>query len=299
MRAYLETASRCELNYDSPPMRLWHKAKLLGVWDPEGFNLRPDTRDWQRLSDLERELLLHLSALFLSGEEAVVRDLLPLIRAISSERRLEEEIYLTSFLWEEAKHVEAFSRFLTEVACARTADLSRFHGPAYRQLFYRELPDALKQLEHDPSPETLASASVTYNMIVEGVMAESGYYAYHRILCEHDLMPGMQQIVYHVKKDEARHIAYGVFLLSRLVAEYGAPVWQTIESRMGQLLSVALDVIYETLSCYEHLPFGLAVDDFIKYATEQFQRRMQRIARAREQSLNNVLQEFAFDPAEV
>jgi ribonucleoside-diphosphate reductase beta chain len=30
---------------------------------------------------------------------------------IAQEGRLEEEMFLTSFLWEEAKHVEFFSRF--------------------------------------------------------------------------------------------------------------------------------------------------------------------------------------------
>jgi len=279
-------------------MRLWRKAKLLGVWDPESFSLRQDAEDWRQLSELEQEVLLHLSALFLAGEQAVVHDLMPLMRVISKEGRLEEEIYLTSFLWEEAKHVEGFSRFLSEVAGATHSDLTRFHGPAYRRLFYEELPAALDRLDTDQSPQAVAEASVTYNMIVEGVMAESGYFGYHKSLKEHGLMPGMQEMILHVKRDESRHIGYGVFLLARLVAEHGDSVWTAIENRMNSLVALALEVIQETLNLYETLPFGLTVDDFVGYAMDQFQRRMQRISRAKEQTLDEVLEAVDIETAE-
>ena len=62
--------------------------------------------------------------LFQAGEESVTLDLLPLILAIANEGRLEEEMFLTSFLWEEAKHTDFFSRFLAEVAGV-TDDLVR------------------------------------------------------------------------------------------------------------------------------------------------------------------------------
>lgn len=37
-------------------------------------------------------------------------------------------------------------------------------------------------------------------------------------------MPGMQQVVEYLKRDESRHLAYDVYLLSRLVAERGDPL---------------------------------------------------------------------------
>lgn len=298
MRSTLEMARRCELNHDSPPMRLWRKAKRLGIWDPESFDLARDIEDWRGLSELEKELLLHLSSLFLAGEEAVVRDLLPLIRVISEQGRLEEEMYLTSFLWEEAKHVEAFSRFLTEVARGDTGDLSRFHQPTYKALFDDELPRSLYRLENDASPVALAEASVTYNMVIEGVMAETGYHAYHTVLAGHNLLPGMQQIVGHIKRDESRHLGYGVYLLSRLVAEHGDPVWDAIQQRMDHLLGLSLGVINETFALYDVLPFGLAVEDYVQFASEQFQRRMQRITLARGQTLDEVICATDFEQAE-
>ncbi len=269
-------------------MRLWHKAKKLGTWDPQDLDFRRDAEDWRRLSDLERDVLLRLTSLFQAGEESVVLDLLPLIQTVAREGRLEEEIYLASFLWEEAKHVETFRRFLDEVAGDRS-DLARYHTPNYHALFYRELPAALDRLGSDPSPEAQAEAAVTYNMIVEGVLAETGYHAYGAMLGANQLMPGMQRAVALLRQDEARHLAYGVFLLSRLVAEHGEPVWRAIEGRMEAMLPLALGVVDELFALYPEMPFGLALTDFVEFATRQFQSRFQRIERARHQTLEAVL----------
>lgn len=282
-----QTTSPRGLDHDLPPMRLWHKAKRFGIWDPRGIDFNRDAEDWSRLEPLESEILLHLASIFQAGEEAVTLDLLPLIMVIAREGRLEEEMYLTSFLWEEAKHVELFRRFLDEVTRDK-GDLSRFHGPHYRSIFYDLLPGALERLLNDPSPQAQAEASVTYNMIVEGVLAETGYHAYHEILVRNEILPGMQQAVTYLKSDEARHMAYGVFLLSRLVAEHGEPVWKVIERRMNALLPAAVGLIEETFERYEALPFGLTVDMFTDFATRQFQNRFQRIERSRRQTLAEV-----------
>ena len=276
------------LDHRLPPMTLWRKAKKHGIWDPQSIDLSRDAEDWQRCSDREKEVLLHLTCLFQAGEESVTLDLLPLIQVIAEEGRLEEEMYLTSFLWEEAKHVEAFRRFLDEVV-GSGEDFSRFESPSYQNIFHQELPDALRRLRTDSSPVAQAEASVTYNMIVEGVLAETGYHAYYTMLAENDLMPGMQKIVGHLKNDESRHMAYGVFLLSRLVAEHGDEVWQAVEQRMSSLLPVAIGVVNEIFERYDgDLPFGLNQDTFVQYAMQQFQRRFQRIEKAKNQTLEEV-----------
>lgn len=285
-RRYQTTSPR-GLDYDLPPMRLWRKAKKFGVWDPEDIDFTQDVEDWRGLSELEKEVILHLTSSFQAGEESVTLDLLPLVMTIADEGRLEEEMFLTAFLWEEAKHVEVFRRFLDEVAQDQS-DLSRFHGPAYRNIFYEELPRAMARLRTDSSPAAQAEASVTYNMIVEGVLAETGYHAYHRILERNQLMPGMRQAVAHLKSDEARHMAYGVFLLSRLVAEHGEEVWEVIERRMSHLLPQAIQLIQELFATYEEMPFGLDLGEFTEFAMTQFQRRYRRIEKALGQSLEEV-----------
>jgi len=280
MRQFATTSPR-GLDHGLPPMRLWHKSKKLGIWDPRDIDFTQDRRDWLRLDAQQQDTLLRLSSLFQAGEESVTIELLPLMMTMAAEGRLEDEIYLTAFLWEEAKHVETFRRFLDEVA-EEHSDLSRYHTPSYQVIFGDALPTALGRLRHDRSPVAQAEASVTYNLIVEGVLAETGYHAYHAILARHGIMPGMQQAVMLLKRDESRHLAYGVYLLSRLVAEHGEPVWQAIESRMGMLIEPALGVVSEIFDAYPVMSFGLEISEFTDFALAQFQARTHRIQRARD-----------------
>lgn len=139
------------LDFDSEPVKLWEKAKALGIWNPSDIDFSQDREDWEALDDDQRDLLRRLTSLFLAGEESVTLDLLPLIGVIAAEGRLEEEMYLTSFLWEEAKHVEVFMRFFDAIGELHV-DQTHYHSPSYRKIFYEELPQAMGALRTDSSP---------------------------------------------------------------------------------------------------------------------------------------------------
>ena len=224
-------------------------------------------------------MLLRLAALFGAGEESVTRELLPLIRVIAREGRLEEEMFLAAFLWEEAKHVEAFRIFFDEVA-ADDSDLSRFHTPSYRRIFYDELPAAmapaghrrvadrrgprLGDLQHDrrgrPGRDRLPR------------LPRDSRAARHP--ARHAAGRG------HLQRDESRHLAYGVHLLSRLVAEHGEPVWRAIEGRMGELLRARRGGHPGGLRRRtSEPPFGLESAVFVDFARAQFGKRLERIER--------------------
>lgn len=296
-RQRFQSTSPSGLDRSSLPLRLFEKAKRHGIWNPSHIDLERDREDWRGLGAEEKDAFLRLTALFQAGEESVTLDLLPLIQTLAAEGRLEEEMFLAAFLWEEAKHVDLFRRFLDEVA-REAGDLSRFHTPSYRTIFYRELPAALARLRDDPSPQAQAEASVTYNLVVEGVLAEAGYHGYYQILERNGIMPGMLEAVGNLKRDESRHLAYGVYLLSRLVAEHGEPLWRVVERRMGELLTPALGIIHETFEPYDPMPFGLVLEDFTEFAMSQFQRRLSRIEKAQGQSLEEVLQAGEEDAGE-
>jgi ribonucleoside-diphosphate reductase beta chain len=274
------------LRRDAPPMRLFEKAKRYGIWNPSDIDFAQDVQDWSRLSDQERDVILRLTAMFQSGEEAVTLDLLPLMMTVAREGRIEEEMYLTTFLWEEAKHVDFFRRFLDEVA-QHTADLSHYTSPNYRSIVYETLPTALNRLVDDPSPTAQIQASVTYNMIVEGVLAETGYHAYATMLERNGIMPGQVRGIKLLKQDESRHIAYGIYLISRLIAVDPA-LWEVAEVTMNTLLVPALGVVTDVFSYYDPVPFGLQVDEFLAYATMQYQKRYARLEAARGATLDEV-----------
>ena len=286
----LSTTSVRGLRYDLPPMRLWQKAKKLGIWNPSDIDFTQDKLDWQGLKAYEQDYLLRLCSQFLAGEESVTLDLLPLIMTVAEEGRIEEEIYLTSFLWEEAKHVEGFRRFLDEVA-QEHGDLTRFGNVAYDKIFYEELPNAMNRLRTDTSIEAQIRASTTYNMIIEGVMAETGYYAFYKVLTRNNLMPGMQQFVAYLKRDESRHIAFAIYFLSRLVAEHGDIAWNALEARMHELLPLVIESNNLDTLVYTNgngIPFDLDGNEFNEYSTSQFQKRIERIQKARNQSLEEI-----------
>ncbi len=282
----LATVSR-GLRRDTPPMRLFEKAKRFGIWNPSDIDFTQDRADWARLTDDERDVILRLTAMFQAGEEAVTLDLLPLIMTIAREGRIEEEMFLTTFLFEEAKHTDFFRRFLDEVA-GYEGDLSHYAVPSYKTVVYEALPSALNELIADSSPAAQIRASVTYNMIVEGVLAETGYYAYYTMLQRNNLMPGTLQGITLLKQDESRHIAYGLYLIARLLAEHPHE-WATAEATMQTLLMPALGVVSEVFALYDPVPFGLDINEFSTYAAMQYQKRYARLEAARGASLDQVI----------
>src|SRR5437899_5566843 len=286
-RGYATISGR-GLDWDSVPMRLFQKAKRLGTWDPQAIDFSRDSSDWAAMTTLERDFILRTVSLFQAGEEGVTTDLLPLIMAVAQEGRLEEEIFLTSFLWEEAKHVELFRRWLDTVAAAHE-DLSRFLTPSYSHLFLVELPSALGRLKDDPSAIAQIRAAVTYNMVIEGVLAETGYHGFRQSLESSGRLPGLLEAIRLIARDESRHIRYGVFLLNRLInATPGG--WDGMNVRMNELLGPALSVVTEFWDAYDETnpPFGQRMQTYIDFASSQFDKRMKVLERDRGKSLDEI-----------
>ena len=290
-RSSYQTTNGTGLDRNSFPMKLWEKAKKYGVWNPNDIDFSQDKKDWARLDEMENDVLMSTLAQFQAGEEAVTLDLLPLILAIAKEGRLEEEIYLTSFLWEEAKHVDGFNRFLNEVVGVGSESLEKYIVPSYKTLFFEILPKALHRLTHDASPVNMAIASTTYNMVIEGTLAETGYYVFHKTLEENSIMPGMMKFTGKLKQDESRHVAYGLYLLARLISENGDDVWNAIQSQMNSLLPLVMKIIDEIYDKYEVVPFGIDPAIFTSYAMDQFQKRMAKLEKARSQSVEQIGEE--------
>jgi len=286
-QSYVTTSAR-GLRMDSVPMRLFQKAKRLGTWDPMALDFSRDKADWERLTDVEKDFLLRLLALFQAGEEAVTVDLLPLIYAIAHDGHIEEEIYLTSFLWEEAKHVEMFRRWLTEVAEV-DYDLHRYITPSYRTLFFEELPTVMNRLLTDASRENQAIASVTYNMVLEGVLAETGYHGFRRSLKQNGILPGICAGVELTARDESRHIRYGVFLLQRLLSEDDR-IWEVIKTRMNEIFPLALAITPEYWENYDedNPPFGQDMMEYVEFSASKFDSRMRVLERDRGKSMAEI-----------
>ena len=107
-------------------------------------------------------------------------------------------------------------------------------------------------------------------MLIEGVLAETGYLTFNKTLEANNIMPGMVQFTAKLKQDESRHIAYGICLLSRLISENGPSVWEAVEDQMQKTMMLAATQVQQGNDLYDALPFGLEKDAFTDYAQEQF-----------------------------
>jgi ribonucleoside-diphosphate reductase beta chain len=288
--------SRRGIDFDSVPMRLFQKSKRLGIWDPMAFDLTQDRLDWEASDQVRRDDLIGTTTLFQAGEEAVTLDLLPLVLAVARQGRLEEEIYLTSFLWEEAKHTEFFRHWLDEVPRISGQDLHEYIGPNYRTLFFEELPTAMGRLLTDQSNEALARALTTYNMMIEGVLAETGYHSYSKLLEAGRLFPGLAGALKLISRDESRHIRFGVYMLQLLIQQDGA-MWDVVQRRMEELMPIVLGIVGppppEEGSIPEDSVFAADPDEMTRFAMAQYQRRMHVLERARGQSLAQLEEEVS------
>jgi ribonucleoside-diphosphate reductase beta chain len=273
------------LKHDSLPFRLYQKAKKFGQWDPLAIDFTQDRKDWGNFTDEERHFILQVLSQFQAGEEAVTIDLLPLVMAVAEQGHLEEEMYLTTFLFEEAKHVEFFRLFFDSIG--HTDMLTPNTSENYNRIFSVELPSAMQRLRTDTSPEAIVNASVTYNMFVEGVLAETGYHGFHMSAAKNRVLPGLLEGLEHTKRDESRHIGYGTFLLQRMISENG-DLFDLVSQRMSELMPLAMGLIEDNYAHYEIPPFGVDADEYLNFALRQLGTRLDVLERARGKSMNEI-----------
>jgi ribonucleoside-diphosphate reductase beta chain len=275
------------LNWDSLPLKLFAGGNAK-FWDPADIDFSRDRADWESLSDGERDIATRTCVEFIAGEEAVTKDIQPFMSAMRAEGRLGDEMYLTQFAFEEAKHTQVFRMWLDAVGI--TDDMNGYFDelPAYRRIFYEVLPDSLDALTTDPSPAAQVRASVVYNHIVEGMLALTGYHVWHKICVERGILPGMQELVRRIGDDERRHMAWGTFTCRRHVAADDAN-WTVFETRMNELIPLALLNVEEFFAPYgDDIPFNLTKDEFMEYATDKGMRRFGTISSARGRPLGDI-----------
>lgn len=268
------------LNWDSFPLRLFVKGNAK-FWNPADIDFSREAEDWATLSPDEQRSATYLCAQFIAGEEAVTEDIQPFLTAMAATGRFGDEMYLTQFCFEEAKHTEVFRRWMDAVGL--TEDLHPYvaENPHYRRLFYEELPQSLGALREDPSPANQIRASVTYNHVIEGSLALTGYYAWQKVCTSRNILPGMQELVRRIGDDERRHMAWGTFTCRRHVAADDR-LWDVVQQRMGELLPIALQMIEWVNEQFEEpRPFDNDPQEFIAYAADRAQRRLGAIESAR------------------
>lgn len=268
------------VNWDSLPLRLFDKGNAK-FWNPSEIDFSADAADFRALTEQEQHSVALLCAQFIAGEEAVTEDLRPFMAAMGAEGRFADELYLSQFAFEEAKHTQAFRLWMDAVGLTEDLHHHVEDNPGYRAIFYEALPESLETLHHDPSPANQVRASVTYNHVVEGTLALTGYYAWNKICRARGILPGMQEVIRRIGDDERRHMAWGTFTCRRHVAA-DARHWETVQRRMDELLPHAVEQIrWRPEGADDQAPFGLDVEELSAYASDRAGRRLGAISAAR------------------
>ncbi len=231
------------LDFGALPMRLFVQGNQK-FWDPSQIDFSQDAEHWGLLDADQQEGVAGLAVQFLIGEEAVTEDIQPFMQAMAAEGRLEDEMYLTQFAFEEAKHVEVFRRWFDAVGAKHDLHylLDQVDGGRtednFSSIFTRILPEAMGRLVDDPGPRAQIRANVVYNQFVEGTLALTGYWAWTTILDQlGGLFPGMRELVRLISRDERRHLAWGTYNIRRHVAADDA-MWEVAKADLDEMMEL-------------------------------------------------------------
>jgi ribonucleoside-diphosphate reductase beta chain len=292
------------LDYDSVPWKLWEKSKKL-FWDPADIDFSQDAIDWQTMSDEERTLVAMSARGFMVGEEAVTLDIVPLLRCMSDQGRLEDTMYLSMFAMEEAKHTEMFRRWFDAVGLdpASLDDLVRAQQEALGErrtgVFDGGLTKVMRRLDTDQSPQAILDASIIYNQLVEGVMAIAGYMRWEQTFRRLGKLPGLEAGLKLTQRDERRHIAYGTYLARRILAE-NPELWEWFEQRWAKI-TARFDGGYGEDGPQDGPPADAATADQYQLYQRLSRRRLEALAVARTMTATEVDASAveAFEPEEL
>lgn len=231
------------------------------TWNPADIDFSRERSDWLSFTDDERNFLIRLISGFRVGERGVTHELAPLQFRFRQQGRLEDEMYVTAQLYEEARHVQFFETWLIEALPGRFGvdiPYPDLHG----DMFSARLPQAMRALFTDDSPEALLRAILLYHFYVEGVGAEASYPMYYTIFERTGRLPALNAGIRLIQRDEARHIAFGVYVLQGLLAEHPHLV-DLFEQEVEAMRPFAEHGPNQTFAGFEtgKAPFGLDYEE--------------------------------------
>ena len=261
---------------DSLPMRLF-TASHERAWSPGDIDFSRERSDWLALTDDERRLLLRLVSSFRVGERGVTHELAPLQIRLRRGGWIEEEVFVAAQMYEEARHVQFFERWLVEALPGRFGvdiPYPALHG----DMFSARLPRTMRALLDDDSPDSLLQAVTLYHFYVEGVAAEAGYPVYHAIFERTGRFPGLERGIRLIQRDEERHIAFGVHLLQRLLAGHPHLI-DPFENEVAALRRLAEGDPDQVLAGFApgSVPFGLDHDAYRRGYRDRLEEMRRRV----------------------
>jgi ribonucleoside-diphosphate reductase beta chain len=223
---------------EGPIYRKYEKA-ILKVWDPRDLDYEPDAADWERLDDEQRRGLLGITIRFLAGEQAVTDELLPMLAAAHRLRRYDWTMYLSTFLFEEAKHSQFFMLWHDRVCGILEPEEAARHFLVRTQTVDPSGRFVIKDIMHEGLPRLGAELtaacldgsdyevkrafvkfSAAYNAFVEGTLTMPSYEIVIDTTDAWNGFAALKQGFRLILQDEGRHITFGSMACRILIEEH-------------------------------------------------------------------------------
>src|SRR5215212_224037 len=215
-------------------------------WSTEDFDFTEDARQWadpDMFTEEERRFLAFGFSEFFIAEDRVTVELLPFALAAPQK---EEQLFLTTQISDEAKHVVFWDRFYREVfdsdadGIAEQLQQHRYVvNKDWETMFDGILHDCAERLRRDPTDFAALVRGITvYMVVIEGMLALTAARFMIKSLKENDWFPGFVQGFTAVNRDESRHVGFGVKFLADAIKDDAANA-RVVEDTLKECLPVA------------------------------------------------------------
>ncbi len=278
--AVMESADRgqVELLSYGQLYSLWERQH----WAVQDIDFTQDRIDWhERIPEEERFQRMYGLSSFFIGEQRVAEELGPMMRACPQE---DMRIFLCTQIADEARHVQFFDRFYSEVGVLESDNLadrleetSAHLNPEFGTLFDEMLKSRVDRLAAEPEDlETLVEAVTLYHMVIEGMLALTGQ---HFIIDYNEsvgTLPGFVEGFNNVARDEHRHVAFGARFL-REMAERDGRYAEAIQRTLVECGPAADGVLQPPWAEEGTDLFGVSIEETRAFAMKALDRRMKVI----------------------
>ena len=215
-------------------------------WNTEDFDLTEDARQWadpDEFTDEERKFITFGFSQFFVAENSVTVELIPFALAAPVK---EAQLFLTTQIADEAKHVVFWDRFYREVfkstpesIGAQLAQHKSVVNDDWKTLFDGILHDCAERLREDPSDfQALVRGVTVYMVVIEGMLALTAARFMIKSMRERDWLPGFLAGFTAVNRDESRHVGFGIKFLADAIKADPANA-KVIEATLKETLPVA------------------------------------------------------------
>ncbi|HEX8741857.1 MAG TPA: ribonucleotide-diphosphate reductase subunit beta [Thermoleophilaceae bacterium] len=258
--------------------QLWERQQ----WSVHAIDFTQDRKDWwERIPEEERFQRMYGLSSFFVGEQKVADELGPMMRAAPTEQM---RIFLCTQIADEARHVEFFNRFYSEVGVLESGDLharleetTTHLNPEFGVLFDEMLRGRVDRLARKPEDLELLVETITlYHMVIEGMLALTGQHFILQYNEDQGTLPGFVEGFNNVARDEHRHVAFGARFL-REMAQADTRYAEAIQRMLVEVAPIADAVLRP--KWYEDGTelFGVTIDETREFAMTALGRRMKVI----------------------